>query len=197
MSGARFDGRWLPAAGLVLLLLNLAAWGFYRVALADEADLGKSRISRGEDRLAALRAENERIAEYLARAEGNESGLGEFYGLRLAREEQALTKTIAEIKELSRRAGLDPAQISYEKEPFEDEGLLRWSLVFGVDGTYQELRQLINFLELTDSFLILERVELRGDDDGSPNLQIDLGIATLFSTSQAVQSSLASEEAAG
>ena len=169
---------WLPA--LLFFLLALGLLVFYRTALADDAELGQARLERRAQELATLRTERARLASYLERAAALEEGLGQFFGVRLASEAASLTRIIAEVKELSRQAGLEPQKINYDKEPIEGEEVMRRSLVFPVEGTYQELRRLINFLELSDSFLILEQVRLRGDEAGDANLRIDLTISTLF-----------------
>lgn len=180
----RFDawGRnlrlWLPA--LVFFLAALGLLVFYRTVLADDAELGQARLARRSQELEALRAEHARVASYLERAAALEQGLTDFFGVRLASEAASLTRIIAEVKQLSRQAGLEPRQITYDRESIEGENVMRRSLVFPVEGTYQELRQLINFLELSDSFLILEEVRLRGDEAGGANLRIDLTISTLF-----------------
>ena len=169
---------WLPA--LVFFLIALGLLVFYRTALADDAELGQARLTRRAEELETLRADRRQVESYLERAAALEVGLDQFFGVRLASEAASLTRIITEIKDLSQRAGLEPQQINYDKEPVEGEEVVRHSLVFPVKGTYQELRQLINFLELSDSFLILEQVRLRSDEVGSAELRIDLTISTLF-----------------
>ena len=170
---------WVPA--LAFFLLALGALVFYRTVLADDAEIGRSRLTRRAEELEAVRAERARVESYLGRATGLEDGMGHFYGVRLASEAASLTRLIAEIKDLSERAGLLPQQIKYDRDEIEDEDVLRRRLVFPVEGTYQQLRQLINFLEVSDSFIILEEIGLRGGADGAEGaLRIDLTISTLF-----------------
>lgn len=169
---------WVPALAFFLVALGLLV--FYRAALADDAELGQARLARRTEELETLRAERARVAGYLDRAAALETGLEDFFGVRLASEAASLTRIIAEVKQLSLQAGLEPQQITYDRESIEGESVMRRSLVFPVEGTYQELRQLINFLELSDSFLILEEVRLRGDETGTAELRIDLTISTLF-----------------
>lgn len=169
---------WLPQ--LVFFLLALGLLVFYRTALADDAELGQARLARRAEDLEAVRSDRERVASYLERASALEEGIEQFFGVRLTSEAASLTRIIAEIKALSQQAGLAPQQITYDKEDIEDEEVMRRSLVFPVVGNYRELRQLINFLELSDSFLILEEVRLRTDEGGGDNLRIDLVISTLF-----------------
>jgi hypothetical protein len=83
-----------------------------------------------------------------------------------------------------------PQAISYPDETIEDYGLRKRSFQFGVEGTYGDLRKLINLLELSDSFLTLESVQLSGSGTGN-RLRIDLSLSTLFATSGAA------DEAAG
>ena len=58
--------------------------------------------------------------------------------------------------------------------------LIKRTITFGVDGDYRQLRKFINFLELSHSFLILEEIGLRGDEQPTPTLRISLRLSTLF-----------------
>jgi len=169
---------WLPA--LLFFLFALGALLFYRAALADDAELGQARLARRRGEVEEQRSERARVSAYLEKANALENGMGSFFGVRLASEADSLTRIIAEIKSLSEQAGLLPQSISYDRETVEGEDVLRRTVTFSVEGTYDELRKLINFLELSDSFLILEEVTLRGDDEGESELRIDLRISTLF-----------------
>ncbi len=174
---------WAPA--LTFLLVNAILLVVYRVGFAEEAEMGRARLARRSAELEALTAERASLAQVVARAGEIENGLDDFYEVRLATENLALTRIIAEVKDLSRRAGLVPAQIDYQRETFEEEDLLRRSIEFPVRGDYAALRRLVNFLELSDSFLVLESVALREESDEVATLDIALQIATLFSTADA------------
>jgi hypothetical protein len=114
----------------------------------------------------------------VAEITGTRQAVASFYQDRLSTESARLTRIIAEVKELASRAGLSPSQITYPSEPLEDYGLRRRGFVFQVDGTYADLRKLVNLLELSDSFLTLEKVDLSGADGG--RLRIQLRLSTLF-----------------
>ena len=87
---------------------------------------------------------------------------------------------IAEIKDLCDRAGIPPTSLNYERQALDGQDVSRRTITFAVIGSYAQLRQLINFLELSDSFLILDQIALRGDDiEGTP-LRINLSLSTLF-----------------
>jgi hypothetical protein len=55
------------------------------------------------------------------------------------------------------------------------------AFVFTVQGSYEELRALLNFLELSPSFVSVKEVGLAGSRPGSAGLTISLRLATLFS----------------
>lgn len=170
---------WLPA--LVLLVANLAAFGVYRLFLSDNVEARARRVERARTDYGLVLGQRERAERMATLAERNERRLERLYKNRFRTEEQRITKVIAEVKSLAKRAGLDPLRINYPDEAIESYGLLKRSIVFGVDGTYSALRRFINFLELTDSFVTLE--ELRPNenyDANSSRLSISLRVSTLF-----------------
>jgi hypothetical protein len=171
-------GLWVPpAAFLVLMIAFLTVFAF---KFADEVEVARSRLERRTEELEAVRAQRLRAESIVSQVRESEDGLADFYGRRLSSESQALTRVIAEIKDLCSRAGIAPRSLSYESEQVEGQDLSRRTIIFSVDGTYAQLRQLVNFIELSDTFLILDQISLRGNDiEGSP-LRISLKLSTLF-----------------
>jgi hypothetical protein len=165
----------------VVLLISLGALGVYRTLFAGGAQLRDSRVRRARASHEQLAAERERAEDLARRAERTQIRLERLYGSRFKTQEQRITKVIAEVKELAVRAGLDPPTIHYPDEPIRSYGLVKRSIVFGVDGTYLALRRFINFLELTDSFVTLEEIRPseRSSKQGS-RLSINLRVSTLF-----------------
>ena len=86
-----------------------------------------------------------------------------------------------------------PSNISYPDRALEDYGLIERAIVFSVEGTYRELRQFVNFLELTDSFVILRSIQVRGDAN---ELALSLQLATLFTGRDAGATPAAEEDSA-
>jgi Tfp pilus assembly protein PilO len=170
---------WLPA--LVLLVVNLGAFGVYRVFLAGDARARERRVAQARTDYSRLVARRERAESLAAQAGRNERRLERLYKSRFQTEEQRITQVIAEVKDLARRAGLDPPRISYPDQPIENFGLIKRSIVFGVDGTYLALRRFINFLELSESFVTLEEIRPSDSFDGrASKLSISLRVSTLF-----------------
>jgi Tfp pilus assembly protein PilO len=175
--------RW--ALPLVLLVVGVAVLGWYQLAFADRVGALRAEVERESAELERLGAQRQALEELVARAERSREGVRELYDVRFATESERLTDFIREIKELAERAGLRPSSISYPEVALEDYGLIERAVVFSVDGNYGELRQFVNFLELTDTFVILRSIQVRG---GAGELGLSLQLATLFSGRDAAES---------
>lgn len=169
---------WLPA--LVFFLLALAALLVYPLRFAGRAEVTQEELADARQELAALEAESSRVQDRARALADTGDQIEGFYDERLASERARLTRIIAEVKELASRSGLEPRQISYPSEALAEYGLRKRSFAFSVDGSYAELRTFINLLELSDSFLTLERVSLSNRSGGQ--LSIQLTLSTLFAT---------------
>lgn len=169
---------WLPP--LLVFLVALGALVVYRLVFAGEARAGGRQIDNREAEVARLVEERERGERLVNRLVENQRRIEEFRGQRLATEAERLTRVIAEVKELARRAGVEPSSIRYPEERLEDLDLTRRSIVFSVDGDYGGLRTFINLLELSDLFLTLEEISLSGRSGDSSKLRISLQVSTLF-----------------
>ncbi len=169
---------WLPP--LLVFLIALSALLFYRFVYADEELAGGRRIERRAREVERLSEERERTEGLVERLRANQQRIEQFRGQRLATEAERLTRVIAEVKDLARRAAVEPSTIRYPEEKLQGVGLTRRSIVFSVDGDYAGLRRFINFLELSDRFLTLEEVSLNGRSGDSNVLRISLQVSTLF-----------------
>jgi len=171
---------WLPA--LVFFLANAAALAVYPLRFAGRTEVTAEEIGEAREELSALRQERLDLEGETLAIAGGRTAVNALYRDRLSTESARLTRVIAEVKDLATRAGLQPTTINYPTEPIEELGLRERSFVFGVEGTYGDLRKLINLLELSESFLILDRVELAGTP-GAGRLAIQLRLSTLFAAS--------------
>jgi hypothetical protein len=175
--GARWR-VWLPP--VLFLLVNLGVFSVYRLAYAGRIEALDQRLGAADSERAAVENRRMRLEGALAQATESRADMERLYREQFSTERQRLTRMIAEVKGLAEKSGLLPDQITYPVEGIADYGLVKKSVVFSVRGTYPQLRQLINFLELSSSFLTLESVQLGGDGDSAGQLRIDLTISTLF-----------------
>lgn len=177
---------WWWALPLFFCLLNVGfLWLHHGAATSGFRQL-QNELANNEAELKLLRRAHQRLEELLSTAERNRAGVEDLYESRLATEKQRLTDIIVEVKGLTRRARLEPPSITYSEVEIEEFGLIRRSIVFGVQGSYAQIRELINFLEISERFLILEEIRLR-EADGD-QLGIDLTVSTLFALARASDS---------
>lgn len=167
---------WLPA--LVFFLANAGACSVYRLGYAGQVESLERTMGDQRRTLEDARAGREVRQDLLLRARGNRRQVAALYEQRFSTRARRLTEITAEVKELARNAGLAPQAISYPEQAIVDFGLVKRSFVFSVQGTYLELRQFINLLELSPSFLTLEEMTL--SEESGPRLSIQLRLSTLF-----------------
>lgn len=177
-SWRRLLGLWLPA--LLLVLANLAVLSTYRFLLAGQAQLRTAKLERLGGELADLERGRDEVEALLAIAERNQQQVGELYDSWLSTQQKRLTRVLAEVRTLAQRAGVETSGFAYPEEVIEDFELVKRSIVFSVSGSYRQLRQFINLVELSDQFLILEEVRLSDRGNDTAEVKIDLRIATLF-----------------
>jgi Tfp pilus assembly protein PilO len=169
---------WFPA--LVLVVLNLVFLSTYRFLLAGQAQLRAARVERAEKELLDLEADRAALEDVVERANLNRERVDEFYARWVASESERLTQVISEVKNLAQRAGVEASTFHYPEEDLEDYGLLRRSIAFSVNGSYAQLRQFINFVEVSDHFLMLEDVRLNEVGQGDSTIRVQLSVSSLF-----------------
>lgn len=167
---------WVPP--LVFFALNVGFFSTYRLVYADRMEARRSDLEAREERLETLERQSRDLSRLVTTARGSRERMEELYRDRLSTQRNRFTAVTSEVRELARRAGLEPTAMSYPTEEVEDYGLVKRYFTFSVEGTYVELRQFINLLELTPSFVTLEQVELSGDEGA--RLRIELNLSTLF-----------------
>jgi len=166
----------------VFFALNLAGFVFYRTAFAGNVEALQDLVRTAKQDREAIATDREASIAYLDRVERRRAAVERLYGETFATEAERLTDAIREAKSLARQAGLTPKSISYPGEPLEAQGMVAQRIVFPVDGTYEQLRRFINFLELSPQFLTLERISLNESRGPGPNpiLSIQLELSTVF-----------------
>lgn len=168
---------WLPAAAFVLI--NLAGLAAYYLVYSGRGQAKVARFDRLTTTHQDLVAERQRLEGARDQLEATKKAIDSFYEGRLGTQAERLTGVIAEIKQLASTAGLEPTTISYASTPIEEQGVVRRSLSFSVSGKYLDLRRLVNLLELSSSFVTLDRIGL-SEDSGKGNLRIQLELSALF-----------------
>jgi Tfp pilus assembly protein PilO len=173
---------WLPAASLVLVGVALLAG--YEVVLADRLGLQTGALERRRAQLDEISHRRREAEGLVARARATRAAIDELYATSLGAEESRLTAVMLEVKHLAHQAGLGGLEtISYADEPVVGLPLLKKSITFAADGSYDDLRAFINLLELSPSFLSLD--EIRVDEAGdNGRLRLQIRLSTIFRTAE-------------
>ena len=171
---------WVPA--LLFFLANAVAFSVYRFGYADQVKSLEAGLGEAQKQLQPQMLKRKELERRLQRAGAAEVAVKQLYDEQFSTRSQRMTRATSEVKSLARKAGLDPRMLSYPEEAIEDYGLVKRSFNFSVEGTYLELRQFINLMEHSDSFLTLEAITLsEASQDTGPELRMSLKISTLFS----------------
>jgi hypothetical protein len=174
---ARRTKFWLPA--LLFVGVNLVLLAAHRVVLLVRVAVQDQAIERAEEELGELERNGEVVEAALSLAQQTELELVSLRHERFATQSERLTRMMLEVKDLARRSGLSaPENIRYADLEVEDLRLTKKEIQFTVTGTYQNVRSLINLIELSPSFLVLEAIQVGDSDEG--RLTVGLTLSTLF-----------------
>lgn len=177
---------------LILLALVLAAntlfFFTYRVQYQSRLDALDDRLAAAENDLA--RATRERVGaektfQGYRQVEGDVRRVfDEHWSTQAAR----FTRMIAEVKRQTLASGMQPSSYGFqqtaaklEKRSQRDNaslGITAVGVQFSVNGNYRQVRQLINLLELSRQFVIIDQVALVSRD--GDQLTLTLHLTTLF-----------------
>jgi Tfp pilus assembly protein PilO len=186
---------WVPA--LLFFLANAVAFSVYRFGYADQVQSLEADLGEAQKQLQPQSLRRKELERSIQRAGAADVAVKQLYDEQFSTRSQRLTRVTTEVKSLARKAGLNPRSLSYPEETIEDYGLVKRSFVFSVEGTYLELRQFLNLLEHSESFLTLESVTLsEASREQGPELRMNLRISTLFSQEMGPEEAGAARRAA-
>jgi len=164
MIGARTDiwsqRLWVWVSALAFVAINAIGLLVYQFGYSDRVKTLQLDLRDQDQGLTAARTDRQHLEDLLRQARINRERVWQLYDEHFSTRRRRLTGVTAEVKDLARRAGLQPRSISYPEEQIQQYGLIKRSFIFAVDGTYADLRKFINLLELSDSFLTLEDIAL-------------------------------------
>lgn len=167
----------------VLLLANAIFFFTYRVQYENRLKNLDERRQQSEARLVQARATRMTAENRVATYRRVQKDVQEIYTKNWGTERQRLTILIGEVKRLAVASNLGiPKATSYSRTATSQ---LRSSIpaetvqiTFTVHGDYQQVRRLINLLELSDQFVIIDQVSLSSADNQT--LTLTLHLKTLF-----------------
>jgi hypothetical protein len=184
------EHRLLLGILIVLFAANVFFFFTYRVQYASRLHDAEQRLHDTEDGLAKARGTRVNAEQQLASYFKVQHELDKLYNERWSTQTERLTSLILEVKRLNAATKMDPAAYTFNEggatsgssDSRQRPGSVGTSTVgitFTVQGDYQQVRRLINLLELSEQFVIIDSIELAGSA-ADPKLTLSLRLKTLF-----------------
>jgi len=170
----------------VLLVANAIFFFTYRVQYEARLRALDARLRQAEDDLQRARNKRMQAEQQLASYNKVQADLENLYNRTWSTKPQRLTALINELKRMGAATQLDPNSMNFSQAQDKDaqkNGRVGTSIVtitFSVHGSYQKIRQLINLLELSRQFVIIDAIHLGGGGSSSGELTLDLRLKTVF-----------------
>jgi hypothetical protein len=166
----------------VLLLANTAFFFTYRVQYQNRLQDLAGRLDASNERLARARAARINAQQQIDGYRKVQSDIQVLYNERWATEQQRLTALVGEIKKVTAASSLVPQSLSFSESAENvrggGNGAATVHISFSVHGSYQQVRRLINLLELSDQFVIIDGISLGGGS--ADDLTLNLRLKTIF-----------------
>jgi hypothetical protein len=178
----------------LLLAANAIFFLTYRVQYQTRLDDLDVRLEETEASLLNSRNARMRAERDLASHGKVENDVRTVYEQHWATRAERLTALITEVKRLGQASGLVPSSYSFDRADIKDPSELRTreakvgatevGMSFNVRGTYAQVRRLINLLELSRQFVIIDGITLSSAENEL--LTLNLHIKTIFRDDQPV-----------
>lgn len=184
----RFDVRQAVRPILVFLLVWLgAALAFHLFAVRPRINAFEQTRDSNEPRLNALKQQKEKVENreaFLEAVRTTEQNLATLRKDILSLRERRLIEVQSELHGLADRFRISMDRVQYDDSELEDEELLRFAMVFPLEGNYTNLREFIQAAEESDKFLVIESVGIGQAQQGGNRLQLNITVASYFDAPQ-------------
>ena len=166
----------------VLLAANTIFFFTYRVQYKNRLESLDERRQQAEETLQQARAARAAAEQRYASYKKIQADVQSIYADQWSTEPQRLTALITEVKRLAVASQLVPKSYSFTRveQKVKGSGIDARSVTisFAVQGNYQQVRRLINLLELSRQFVIIDQIGLNSSDNQV--LTLNLYLKTLF-----------------
>lgn len=175
------EKKWLLVSLGAFLLANLLYFVTYRIRYEERvADLDR-RLEEAQDQLQKARSERAAAEQELLAYQDAVKDIEVVYADWWSTAERRLAPLIVEIRQLAARSDLRLRAINYDHTQQKGElGASFFGISFAVQGSYAQIRRLINLIEISRQFVVIDEISLSGDPAGSNPTQMNLRLKTLF-----------------
>jgi hypothetical protein len=176
----------------LLLLANTIFFFTYRVQYVSRLQDLDARQAQAAARLDQARHARITTEQQLAAYKKVQSDLQVLYNERWSTALQRLTALIDEVRRLAAASHLEPPSYQFSSGETKNSnivsntkgsiGTTKVEIAFNVQGTYEQVRRLINMLELSDQFVIIDGISLTSSATaaGDKTLTLNIRLKTLF-----------------
>ena len=181
--------HWAPSRRQ-LLVATLAMLGANAVVLLAYTLPGVVRERSLTSRAAVLREDVEREKKQLEEArqrsevlKANARDLDRFSREIVKGRKDSVVSTLQYLERTTAELGLTTGSRTYEEKPVKGLKFVRFGIQMPVTGRYQQLVALIEKIERSDRFLVVEEIQLRGRTDAG--VDVSFILSTYFSSEEA------------
>ncbi len=180
------EKRILLIALAILLLANTVFFFTYRVQYVSRIEDLDAREEQSKARLDQARHARTTAEQQLAAYKKVQTDLQVLYNERWSTPMLRLTTLIDEVKKLAAASHLQPPSYQFSNSGTKSEargalGTTTVGIAFTVQGNYEQIRRLINLLELSDQFVIIDGISLASTGNTPEKaLTLNIRLKTLF-----------------
>ena len=182
----RLIAVWLPAVTLCVASAAVYIWqtsdsGGRRAQIRGQIEDLEQEIARLERLKTAAASDRESVAEV-------DRQFDILYNDVFGDLEERLTRILRAVGTSTREAGILPSSFGYSAADDRTTGFIRFGIRFSVEAEYQQIRRLLAALQSSPEFLVVETLNLSGDEDPvSSALSISIDVATFLAEADAAQ----------
>ncbi|HEY0141189.1 MAG TPA: hypothetical protein VGF48_09850 [Thermoanaerobaculia bacterium] len=187
----------------LLLAANAVFFFTYRVQYQSRLDELDERLAQADEQLRTARSARLTAERQYLSYRQTEADVKQVFDEYWSTEEQRLTVLLAEVKRLAQASSLVPKSYTFDRKAVDKQpgrgnrvateiGASEVGVGFSVQGTYDQVRRLINLLELSRQFVIIDRIGLQSAQE--QGLTLSLHIKTLFRDENALARERASRQ---
>lgn len=172
--------RWLFIGVGLFLVANIAFFVTYRVRYEERLQALEATKQEAARSLDAARRARVDVERQLAGYEQVKKNIATVHQEHFSTSEERLPAIISEVRSLASKAGLAVTSIAYDVDQQKRElDSLSMTISFDVVGSYEQIRRLINMIELSNQFLIIDEISLN-DSAEANRLRLSIQLKTLF-----------------
>lgn len=170
----------------VLLVANGLFFFTYRVQYEARLSALAARMDEAQSRLQRARAARAATEQQLRSYDKVRTDLQSLYTKRWATQAERFTALVEEVKRLASKAQLEQPRVYSFSRAVESDAARTGVAIstvgvnFSVKGNYQQIRRLINLIELSNQFIIIDGITLAGGGTSDSALTLNLHLKTLF-----------------